>query len=55
MGDRWLLGQKDTAMIERVYGHHSPDHLKGASAAIGRIAAAATEATLRVKKPRKAS
>ncbi|MDB5375335.1 MAG: site-specific integrase [Belnapia sp.] len=45
-----LLGQKDTAMIERVYGHHSPDHLRVASTAIGRVSSPVEEVSIRVKK-----
>ena len=46
------LGHKDTRMVERVYGHHCPNHLRRASAAIGRVAPIAIEAKVRVKKPR---
>lgn len=47
-----LLGHSDVAMVERVYGHHSPEHLRRASGAIGRVTSPVGEVTIRVKKPR---
>jgi integrase len=47
------LGQKDVGMVERVYGHHSPEHLRTASTAIGRVSPTLAEVTIRVKKARK--
>jgi integrase len=47
------LGHKDVGMVERTYGHHSPDHLKTASAAIGRVSSPLSEVSIRVKKTRK--
>lgn len=45
-----LLGHSDVAMVERVYGHHSPDHLRDAASAIGRISSPIGEVSIRVKK-----
>lgn len=47
-----LLGHSDVAMVEKVYGHHSPEHLRRASGAIGRVSSPVGEVSLRVKKPR---
>ena len=44
------LGHKDVRMVERVYGHHSPEHLRAASGAIGRVSSPLGEVTIRVKK-----
>lgn len=46
------LGHKDVAMVERVYGHHSPDHLRRASGAIGRVTSPVGEVSIRVRKPK---
>lgn len=45
-----LLGHSDTAMVEKVYGHHSPDHLRQATGAIGRVSSPIGEVSVRVKK-----
>jgi integrase len=47
-----FLGHKDMTMMERVYGHHCPDHLRKASGAIGQIAANAAEPTRAPRKRR---
>ncbi|MBX9593284.1 MAG: site-specific integrase [Roseomonas sp.] len=44
------LGHKDVRMVERVYGHHSPEHLKAASGAIGRVSSPIGEVSVRVRK-----
>jgi integrase len=46
------LGHKDVAMVERVYGHHSPEHLRRAAGAIGRVSSPIGEVSLRVRKPK---
>ncbi|GGJ13951.1 tyrosine-type recombinase/integrase [Neoroseomonas lacus] len=45
-----LLGHSDVRMVESVYGHHSPDHLREAAGAVGRVSAPIGEVTIRVKK-----
>lgn len=45
-----LLGHSDVAMVERVYGHHSPDHLRDAAGAVGRVSSPIGEVSIRVKK-----
>ena len=45
-----LLGHSDVAMVERVYGHHSPEHLRKAAGAIGRVSSPIGEVSIRVKK-----
>lgn len=45
-----LLGHTDVRMVEKVYGHHSPDHLRAAAGAIGRVSSPIGEVSHRVKK-----
>lgn len=45
-----LLGHSDVRMVEEVYGHHSPDHLRAAAGAIGRVSSPIGEVSHRVKK-----
>jgi len=45
-----LLGHSDVQMVEQVYGHHSPDHLRAAAGAVGRVSSPIGEVSIRVKK-----
>lgn len=45
-----LLGHSDVRMVEAVYGHHSPDHLREAAGAVGRVSSPIGEVKLRVRK-----
>lgn len=45
-----LLGHSDMKMVEEVYGHHSPEHLRAAARAVGRISGPIGQVSVRVKK-----
>ncbi|NOG70437.1 site-specific integrase [Roseicella sp. DB1501] len=47
-----ILGHSDVTMIQKVYGHYSPDALVAATSAIGRIAQPVGEAKIRVRRMR---